>query len=272
MMRAGRWLFVALVASSCVDRSSPPPSRSLTSSVPQTAAPPQANGSASPPILTAPGQPSTHTLRLLHRTLGGASPSDRLPWVVALHGLGDTPEGFAHLFDGLRVPAHVYLVQAPLPYGPGYDWFGERVSGDPEKLALAIQKRLAELDETLAELARQPRNRGGAVVTGFSQGGVLSFAVAVAGLTHVDVVLPLAGWLPPSLASHAPVLPTYAFHGETDRVVAFEATRDMVTRWRGARTPGPLTFTTYPHVGHSLDVQMRRDWETRLREVLREHQ
>lgn len=201
-------------------------------------------------------------------TLGAdATPQARLPWIVAFHGLGDNPRGFAQLFTDLPLRVHVYLVRAPLPYGAGYDWFGERVTGDPERLTLAIQQRLSELSTLLDELARQPQNEGSAIVTGFSQGGVLSFAVAAAGLDNVRAALPIAGWLPPRLAAAGTAVPVYAFHGEADQVVPFAATQRMVSAWQGRERT--VEYRTYPGVAHTISWDMRREWVARLVELTR---
>lgn len=235
------------------------------SAEPSTRAEATGRSSISPSETLAPA-----TLRVVRLTLGASDPSTPLPWVVAFHGLGDTPEGFRHLFDDLSLRAHIYLAQAPIEYGTGYDWLGVRVLGDPAKLALAVQERLPDIERLLSTLAEQPRNQGDAVVTGFSQGGILSYAVAVAGLPHVRATLPLAGWLPPSLANTEPALPVSAFHGENDAVVPFAATRLMIDAWRHQTKNGDtLSFRSYAGVAHSVSPTMRRDWADRLNALLR---
>lgn len=211
--------------------------------------------------------PAGSKLRYHTLTMGSSDPDAELPWIVAFHGLGDTPRGFAHLFEGLPLRAHVYLVQAPLPYGSGYDWFGERVTGDPERLALAVQRRVDDVAALLKDLSSLPQNRDAAVVTGFSQGGILSFAVAVAGIGHVRAALPIAGWLPPSLAASPPVVPVYAFHGEQDDVVPFGAATRMVQSWQSK--PGAVEYRTFPGVGHRVSAAMRSEWSARLSELMR---
>lgn len=214
-----------------------------------------------------PSASDAHLLDYERLTLNGAGLDTPLPWIVAFHGLGDSPRGFAVLFEGLTIRAHVYLVRAPLPYGAGYDWFGTRVAGDPERLALAIRRRLDEIASLIDALSLQPHNEGDAVVTGFSQGGVLSFAVAAAGLRNVRATVPIAGWLPPSLAGSGAALPVYAFHGEEDRVVPFDATQRMVNSWKQAGIR--VEYRTYPGVAHSIDARMHRDWQAHLAELIR---
>lgn len=242
---------------SAAARVSAPP---LTATAPSTS--PQLAQAASAPRRLAPESPLAYE-RL---TLGGDAKAP-LPWIVALHGLGDTPRGFSQLFAGLPLNVHVYLIQAPITYGAGFDWLGERVSGDPERLALAIARRLEDLRQLFDHLAAQPHNRGDAIVTGFSQGGVLSYAVAVAGLPHVAAAVPLAGWLPPSLSSAPPSLPVYAFHGNEDRVVSYGAAKRMIAAWSDHREP--LEFHSYPGLAHSVSDQMRQDWAAELAELTR---
>jgi phospholipase/carboxylesterase len=205
-------------------------------------------------------------LEFIHRVLGGAA-DEALPWIVAFHGLGDSPENFAYVFDRLQLRAHVYLPRAPITYGDGYDWFGARVA-EHDKLTHGIEARLPEVTELIDALAARPSNVGDAIVTGFSQGGILSFAVASAGLRHVKAALPIAGWLPPALASAPKRLSVIAFHGEADAVVPFEATRTLVDSWLNQTDPQTVQLHTYPGVRHTIAPAMYRDWSKALEQAL----
>ena len=50
-------------------------------------------------------QPSSVPLTYVDLTTGGASPTDTLPLVVALHGRGDTADRFTRAFQGMPTPA-----------------------------------------------------------------------------------------------------------------------------------------------------------------------
>jgi phospholipase/carboxylesterase len=283
------WVWAVLVLG-CVDPSRPldkatPPRETAAAPAtapsgvqPSASTPDTSKANTSEPNVAAETQPSLGSassdeaafpLRVLRKTLGGAKASDPLPWVVAFHGLGDTPEGFSQLFEGVPLRVHVYVARAPLPYGSGYDWFGTRVRGETDKLEDAVRRRLDDVARLLDSLANEPQNSGKAVVTGFSQGGILSYAVAVAGLPHVRAALPLAGWLPPGLAGVPPSTPVVAFHGETDSVVPFRATQQMVLSWKSSGSEVNVQFRTYPNVGHTVPPQMHRDWVTELAALVR---
>ena len=216
---------------------------------------------------------ATPTLSFVQLTTGGALSNDSLPWIVAFHGLGDRPETFRHLFDQLQLRAHVYLPRAPITYGTGFDWYGVRIKDDSDALSQAIEARLPAVRSLLSELASRPNNVGDAVVTGFSQGGVLSFAIALAHLPHVRAALPIAGTLPKPLSdAKPPTIPVIAFHGERDRVVPFAQTEALFERWTSSNTsrtnPTPLELHTYPTLAHSIDASLWQDWSVALRQTL----
>lgn len=290
MRRRGCWWVWAAVVVGCVDPSRPldkatPLPQHDTATVPSavtsrdtlvsvsTSSRSAAAETRPPPTVAAHDEAASHDeavpLRVLRMTLGGAQASEPLPWVVAFHGLGDTPEGFSQLFEGVRLRVHVYVARAPLPYGSGYDWFGTRVRGEPDKLERAVRRRLDDVSRLLSTLADEPQNSGQAIVTGFSQGGILSYAIAVAGLPNVRAALPLAGWLPPGLASAPPSTPVVAFHGETDAVVPFRATQQMVLAWKMPGSEANVHFRTYPNVGHTVSPQMHNDWVAELGALVR---
>lgn len=266
---ASRWLaLMSLLGVGCKEpaATSATPGRTQTAAVVRDDGAPSSTSPAVGPT-TSPADASKPGLEYERLTLGGAAPNAELPWLVAFHGLGDTPRGFAQLFEGLPLQVHVYLVRAPINYGSGFDWFGERVTGDQERLALAIQRRVEEVSALIDTLAQQPQNRGDAVVTGFSQGGVLSLAIAAAGLRRVRAALPLAGWLPPSLSGPGPSVPVYAFHGEDDHVVPYAATKVMLASWK---QPGRVVeYHTYPGVAHTITVPMHQQWSKLLQTLQR---
>lgn len=162
-----------------------------------------------------------------------------LPLIIALHGRGDDPEGFEHLLDGLPVHARVIVPRAFDPLGDdGFSWFPIRArSADVAALARGIDGANDRLAVMIAELLKTRPTRGKALVTGFSQGGMLSFAMAVLYPDEIGASLPVAGWLPPQLTPRR-VLdatafpPIHALHGTGDPVVRLAPTRRSVRRMR----------------------------------------
>ena len=195
-------------------------------------------------------------LSFVERTSGGASAEDTLPMLIVLHGLGDTPEDFLELFAGLREKARVIAVRAPDPWSVGTSWYP--IHGTPSEKSRAIRRRA----DAVAELARTlPRARptvGKPVVSGFSQGGVLSFALAADHAALFRAALPIAGAWPsdlPTPTKPPPGFSVLAFHGERDRRIPFADGEDAVKRLASAGYHA--TMRSFPGVGHGVPEVMR---------------
>src|SRR5690606_1905208 len=72
-------------------------------------------------------------LEFVERLAGGAAATDRGPTVIAIHGLGDTPESSARLFDSLASPARLVYPRAPLAHHGGFAWTKHRIRGGDER-------------------------------------------------------------------------------------------------------------------------------------------
>jgi phospholipase/carboxylesterase len=205
--------------------------------------------------------PADEPLAVVELTTGGAQASDSLPWVIGLHGLGDKPVGFAQLFANLPFQVHVYVPRALLPWGSGYDWFGVRVKGDPQALSEALETAADEVVGLIAKLATDPRNIGKPIVTGFSQGGMLSFALATQHPGTLTAALPIGGWLPPPAwptSKPDASIPIIAFHGEADAIVPFAPTKRTIAHLE--QVGFDVSLSSYPGLGHSINSSLRTAW------------
>lgn len=194
----------------------------------------------------------------------GATGGESLPVVLALHGLGDRPESFRLLVDDLPAKARVIVPRAPTPHGAdGFSWFAFRSDdGDDTELA----GRLREAAERVAVLATSITTRHGGlarvVVCGFSQGGILSFALAAVHPELVAAAVPVSGYLPSPLwpierPKVRPLPKILAFHGENDRVIPLEQDRWSV---EALRSNGyEATLHPYPDVAHAISPAMRAE-------------
>jgi phospholipase/carboxylesterase len=163
---------------------------------------------------------------------GGAGAEDREPLVIALHGLGDRPESFVRVFDGFAAPARVVAPHSATAYYDGYSWFPFR-KGDPDSSAPGIANAAEQLERFAAGVAKKRPTAGRPIVTGFSQGGALSFALAARHPDSFSAAFPLSGWFPPALwptekPRNAP--PIVVFHGTADSLVPINRMRPAATR------------------------------------------
>jgi phospholipase/carboxylesterase len=179
---------------------------------------------------------------------------------VALHGLGDRPAAFAGLLSDFDKPARIAFPRAPDPWGSGYTWFPYRDGPDENELARGIAaaaKRVAGAVESLTRDA--PTSE--VIVTGFSQGGMLSFALAVLRPELFVRSIPISGMLPkplwPSGSAGPARLPAIvALHGVEDPRVPIGSTRRAVAALSAHGYHAELF--EFESVGHSVSPEMRR--------------
>lgn len=194
----------------------------------------------------------------LELVTGGADSAQPLPLVVAIHGFGDRPEDFSALASGFPGRARWVFPRGFEAQGSGHAWFPIRFrDGRAEALAAGLEAASERLARLVEELRRARPSDRPVVVTGFSQGGMMSFALAVQAAPVVDAALPVAGWLPVSMipSDRTVAVPIIALHGAEDRIVPFEATQTMMETLvpRAARA----TVRAFDGVGHQISPEMR---------------
>lgn len=195
--------------------------------------------------------------------LGGAAPEDPLPMIVAIHGLGDNPEHFANLLQGYPERARLILPRGVDPTEDGgWSWFPNRARDpDVESLAAGIKRSADRLAVALARLQTQRPTLGKPIVTGFSQGGMLVFTLAVHHPEVVGHAVAVGGWLPPPLWPQTKDDKDYpsllALHGTADNAVLYPPTLAAVEHLK--QLGFDATLKSYPGVRHAITAEIHRD-------------
>ncbi len=211
---------------------------------------------------TAPRGIDGDPLRYIERIAAGADVDDALPMLIVLHGYGSVPEEMHGLYGGLTTPTRVIIPAGPLGAGIGRAWFEDDLS-DFDDASL----RVAHFADTMSD---ERPTLGTPIITGFSQGGMLSFAVAVQHPDTVAAAFPVAGFLDDDQqlrrapTPHAP--PIHAFHGELDPLISIAAARDTTRRLRALGFD--VTLSPYAGLEHTINDALARDLYKALDEAL----
>ncbi len=185
--------------------------------------------------------------------------------VVAVHGYGSAPDRFARLYRDMELDAVVVLPRGPIALGSGWAWFPLRRQGqvDGATYGEAIRRAAERLADGIAAGVPGARSGEPPVITGFSQGGMAAWVVAVEHPDRVRASLPVGGLLPPSAELRGRPVPIEVFHGEADTVVPYAADRAGVDRLRAAGWD--VALHAYPGLGHQISAALRDDYENALR-------
>jgi phospholipase/carboxylesterase len=195
------------------------------------------------------------------RWFGTHDAREPLPLVIALHGLGDTPESFVELFDGLPTRARVVALRGLTPWSSsGWSWFSPGLDPNSPASARSVEAAADVVVERIHQTASRRATCGVLVVVGFSQGAMLADTLAA---THPELhalFVPIAG----RLAPETPIASgphdgdsVHALHGTSDARVALDDAVRSDERFRSAGIMS--TLDRYPGVGHTITPSMRQD-------------
>jgi phospholipase/carboxylesterase len=230
------------------------------------------SSSASATIAAGRNEPVRRTvagLRLLEITIGStdAAANATLPLIVFIHGRGDVAH--AEWIAGVHTPGRYVFPQAKTPHGRGFSWFLYNGLGPATaQLAADLEVCAGELATLLAALRAERPASGKAIVSGFSQGGVLSYALALLHPDQVALAVPIAGLLPEPLFAKLPkpgvrYPPIHALHGTEDNIVPIDAAA-LLTDTLHARGID-ITLQRFAGLGHEVPEQVRARVFERIR-------
>ncbi len=267
-VRKSPLLLLAILAAACTA----PPAPSQAHPAPRTGPPAPTPDVHSPSPTDAPEAPKplpeAAGLHYVEIVTGGAASDAELPMLVAIHGLGDDPRNFQMLVADLPVEARVILPRGLDEHGDGWSWFPIRARDpDVEALAEGIDLASDAIARGVAELVETRPTVGKPVVTGFSQGGMLTMNLAVRHGEQFSSAVAVGGWLPPptwpereSVPPHVP--PILALHGDTDAAVKIGPTREAIEHLQGLGLE--VELHEYPGIGHAIPPEMRGELHERL--------
>lgn len=213
-------------------------------------------------------------MRLLHATHvpAGAGP---FPTIFAFHGFGSNALdllGLApHLLGGKALviaPQGPDDVRLDAPGGAqvvGYGWFPLTLTNPPTPLAVA-QAVMAARDFVDEASARYPVDPARTIALGFSQGGVITYALALSDPQRFRGLAALSSWLPDDLAKTLPQvdrtrLAAWIQHGTRDEVITVGRGRTSAEKLRSLGMQ--VTYREYD-MAHEVSAQSMVDLDVWL--------
>lgn len=195
---------------------------------------------------------------LVHTIYEPAGPGPH-PTLLTLHGWGASAMDLLPLAPMLSGGRFLVLCpQGPVrvPIGPqqeGFGWF-PLTGGGPMDLDAATQALAALREFLAAALQRYPIDADRLGLLGFSQGGVMAYAMALAEPQRYAALAALSSWLPAQLAAGALAmpLPTLVHHGSRDPIIPVERGHESVERLRALQAR--VTYREFD-MAHEINLQ-----------------
>ncbi len=196
---------------------------------------------------------------------------DKNPLLLLLHGYGSNEED---LFSfATELPDEYYVVSARAPfdmmYG-SYAWYAINFDADENKfsdIGQAQQSRdlIAKFIDELIE--NYPIDANNVTLIGFSQGTILSYAIAVSYPEKVQRVVAMSGYFNSDIATENyqnndfSRLKIFASHGSVDQVVPIDWARNSIPKLKALGIA--IVYKEYP-VGHGVAPQNFFDFKNWL--------
>lgn len=184
---------------------------------------------------------------------------DKHPLILLLHGYGSNEEDLFSFAPELSQEAYIVSARAPYTVPPyGYAWYAINFDANQNKFsddneAIESREKIVHFIDSL--LSKYPIDPKQVNLIGFSQGAILSYAVALSYPEKINKVVALSGYfnenilVPNYKDNNFEKLNFFASHGTVDQVIPIEWAR---------KTPEILNqlnianeFNEYP-VGHGV--------------------
>lgn len=172
----------------------------------------------------------TDTFTLYHLIREPKKPVEKAPLLIMLHGYGSNEEDLFAFAEELPDELFIISVRAPYPMPPyGNAWYAIHWQGstngefsDDNQAVISREKIVQFLDEVIE---KYPVDADNVTLVGFSQGCILSFAVALSYPEKINNVIGLSGYINKDIIKEGyqkrnySNLSVYSSHGTADQVI-----------------------------------------------------
>ena len=198
---------------------------------------------------------------------------DKNPLILLLHGYGSNEEDlFSFAAD---LPEEYYIISARAPYNMqygAYAWYAINFDADENKFsdnqqAIISRDLIARFIDELIQ--KYPVNAKNVTLVGFSQGSILSYAIALSHPDKVQRVVALSGYISEPileenyLQNNFTKLKVFHSHGTVDQVIPVEWARK--TKPFLDKLGIQSIYKEYP-IGHGVAPQNFYDFKNWLQE------
>lgn len=172
---------------------------------------------------------------MLEHNIQNATPSDEetTPAIILIHGYGSHADDLFSFAPYLPKNHAIISIQAPHNIGPNsYAWYPLQMDalGEVSSELDAAWGAVRLIVETIRKLVKKYKlDHKDLTLLGFSQGAILSWAIAYHHSDIVRRIVALSGMIHESVnTSEAPKFIAYASHGINDKVIPITKPRDTI--------------------------------------------
>lgn len=213
-----------------------------------------------------------NSIRYLEKTYCNAVETTNLPIVFALHYMGSTPSGFEKLFSDIDFPVNVVYVAGEYEFENGYSFYPVEYYDEmnEQEKALCQAKTVEQINRFIVEYKKRVNNNSPSILIGVSQGGDLSYLLALNYPDQFVLSVPIAASIQKEAirAVHCKSKnqQIYPFHGKIDKIVPIGEARKTCGF---VKTLGfNVNLIEFENKGHEVSVEMKEKYKSLIKECI----
>lgn len=195
-----------------------------------------------------------------------AQPKTDFKIMLVMHGLGDSLAAYRIFTQEVNITnCHYLLMNAPEEYYGGFAWY----QPGPDNPREAIQSPVSLILNEINSLIEEGFKKEDILLCGFSQGGCMALAAAMAFAEKLGGVIALSPKTYPFMLEEIPQgfleTPLFLAHGKDDQVIDFDQTKTWFDEL--SKLHKELHFQEYS-MAHEIDIDEIHDLRDWLNELL----
>lgn len=193
-----------------------------------------------------------------------------LPVIIGFHYSSSTPQEAVNDYDQITSPVRIILPQGNFRKRTGYTYFPADYYSKDTLTQISISKHTVDsIANFVREIGKKYKRKP--IVAGFSQGGDISFLLAIYYPELITAAFPFAGFVHRQRLADVKLqtqkfVPIAIYQGEDDKIISVNYTRKMVKELSSYLK---ISVTTYPGLGHDFSDKMKQDYASRMTDFFR---
>ena len=211
----------------------------------------------------------------LYHIIRESSLTEKAPLLILFHGYGSDENDLFSFASELPEELFIISVRAPYTMQPfGNAWYA--INFDANQGKWSDDEQAKESRDKIANFidyacSKYPVNADNVTLLGFSQGTILSYAVALTYPEKVNNIVALSGYINPNIIPDNPAeydyskLHFYCSHGSVDQVLPIDWARKAIQFLKALKIDH--TYSEFP-VGHGVAPQNFYEFKTWLEDKI----
>ena len=200
--------------------------------------------------------------------------TQNLPIIIGLHWMSSSPDEFQTYLNQIKEPARVILLEGNYPYKGGFSFYPVEPENyykmDADSKMKVVENEGEKLSKFITSVSKKYKSTKKPILIGASQGGDLSYYIAIHHANIIGLSCPLLATIDNRLIKKTrktSKVKIVAFHGEKDPIVKVTDAKTHVEILNDKSFNAQIY--TYPGVEHDISDTMQHDFSALIDSYLK---